>query len=179
MNYYDPYCRHIAREIAIIRRYFAINSRVLEKHGLPSIEIIHVLIRARDVNRLFYNSWKRLSSVLIRSIKNSPNHGTSVQKEKKGVGAAAFADNPRSVIILPLAERERERMREWKGNRWCGWMEGPAEGPKRESERKVERYIKLSRLYEAGMEMNTPRHARVVSHTHLSVRDTIKPAVSP
>lgn len=52
-------------------------------------------------------------------------------------------------------------------------------GKERESERKVERYIKLSRLYEAGMEMNTPRHASVVSHTYLSVRDTIKPAVSP
>jgi len=68
-----------------------------------------------------------------------------------------------------VRERKRERGR---------WTEKTAEG-QRARERKVERYIKLSRLYEVGMEMNTPRHAPVVSHTYLSVRDTIKLAVSP
>lgn len=70
-----------------------------------------------------------------------------------------------------MGEKEKERE-----NRGCGWMGKTVEGQRA---RKVEQYIKLSRLYEAGMEMNTPRHARVVSHTYLSVRDTIKPAVSP
>jgi len=74
--------------------------------------------------------------------------------ERKEVGAA-FVDNPRSVMILLLNGRERERERESDVGGWG------KRGRAKSEEGGM--YIKLSRLYEAGMEMNTPRHTRVVS----------------
>lgn len=92
------------------------------------------------------------------SYKNLPNHN------KKTV---AFADNPRSIMILLQTEQTRGM-----------WLER-VEEKEREGER-GRWSIKLSRFYEAGMEMNTPHRTRRVSYAHLSVsRDTIKPVSQP
>lgn len=68
-------------------------------------------------------------------------------------------------MILLQTVRERARVEEKEeGTRrsWRRTVGQQAEGEReKESEgEKVERYIKLSQLYEAGMEMNTPRHTR-------------------
>lgn len=50
---------------------------------------------------------------------------------------------------------------------WSRRVKGQQEGEK-ERERKMKRYIKLSRLYEAGIEMNMPRRARSLSYSPFS-----------
>jgi len=94
-------CRHIAREIAITRRYYAINSRVLEKHELPPRAMLIVC---------FINHKKRLSLVLIRFLKKFVQSRYVCVKRKEKVGAAAFADNPRAEHY-DFTNRKKKRMR--------------------------------------------------------------------
>lgn len=48
----------------------------------PPIEIIYVLIRARNINRLFHNSQKGLSFLLIRSLKKFIQASVRIRKKK-------------------------------------------------------------------------------------------------